>query len=101
MRIELVRNPDILADLGAVREGGRPVLVGFALESQDLEAAARGKLERKKVDLVVGNHAAVAFGGHENEALLVSQEGAVALPRMDKRELAARILERVAELLGA
>ncbi|MBI2897044.1 MAG: bifunctional phosphopantothenoylcysteine decarboxylase/phosphopantothenate--cysteine ligase CoaBC [Deltaproteobacteria bacterium] len=101
-QLDLVPNPDILAELGARRDGGRlPVLVGFAVETEDLEANARQKLEKKKVDLVVANRAEVGFGGAENEALLVSREGVQALARMSKDDLADRILDRVCELLSA
>lgn len=101
VRLELVPNPDILAELGARRNGARrPVLVGFAVETGDLEASARTKLETKKVDLVVANLAEVGFGGIQNEALLVSRDGTSTLPRMSKADLAERILDRVRELLA-
>ncbi|MCZ6806788.1 MAG: bifunctional phosphopantothenoylcysteine decarboxylase/phosphopantothenate--cysteine ligase CoaBC, partial [Deltaproteobacteria bacterium] len=51
LQLELVRNPDILADVGAKRGRRHAVLVGFALETENLEQAARGKLERKGADL--------------------------------------------------
>ena len=57
------------------------------------------KLRRKRVDLVVANHAAVAFGGASNEAVLVSADGAERLPAMTKDALADRILDRLRALL--
>lgn len=96
--IELVRNPDILLELGARRTGPLPVLVGFAVETTNVEAYARDKLMRKKVDLVVANEARHGFGGDENEAMLVSPDGTLVLPRMSKRDLGDRILTRVREL---
>lgn len=96
--IELVRNPDILQDLGERREGPLPVLVGFALETTNVEAYARDKLVRKRVDLVVANEAKNGFGGEDNLAMLVSHEGTRDLPRMPKTELADRILDRALEL---
>lgn len=96
--IELVRNPDILLELGQNRVGALPVLVGFALETKDVEAYARDKLVRKKVDLVVANEARVGFGGDENEALLVTADATLPLPRMTKTALADRILDRIREL---
>lgn len=95
LALELVRNPDILAGLGAARNGARPVLVGFALETEDVVASARGKLERKKVDLVVANHASDAFGTETNRVTLVSADGEEALGVLDKRAVADRILDRV------
>ncbi|AKF07103.1 bifunctional phosphopantothenoylcysteine decarboxylase/phosphopantothenate--cysteine ligase CoaBC [Sandaracinus amylolyticus] len=97
--IELVRNPDILADLGASRRGARPVLVGFAVETENLVAAARTKLETKKVDLVVANHASVAFEGDDNEATLVTRDDEESTGRVSKHALADRILDRVHALL--
>ena len=97
--VELVRNPDILAELGAQRSGKRPVLVGFAMETQDIADYARRKLVEKRVDLVVGNHAATGFGGDENEAIFVSASGDQQLPRMTKRALGDRIWDHVLSLL--
>lgn len=99
LTIELVKNPDILAELGAQRTGKRPVLVGFAMETHDVATYGRQKLLNKRVDLIVANEAAVAFGGDDNQATLVSHAGDEALPAMSKRELAHRILERARALL--
>jgi phosphopantothenoylcysteine decarboxylase/phosphopantothenate--cysteine ligase len=94
MRIDLVKNPDILAELGAQRRGAHPVLVGFAMETQNVAAYGRGKLEAKRVDMIVANAAAVAFGGDDNQATLVTHAGDEALPVMSKRSLAGHILSR-------
>lgn len=96
--IRLVRNPDLLAGLGArrKREGKGPALIGFAVETEHLLEAARGKLERKAVDLIVANHASVAFEGDDNEATLVSAAEAEPTGRISKRALADRILDRIA-----
>jgi len=96
MQLALLRNPDILAGLGAAREGRSPVLVGFALETQDVVENARSKLVRKGVDLVVANHAAGAFGTETNTVTLISADAETPLPLMDKREVAGRILDWVA-----
>jgi phosphopantothenoylcysteine decarboxylase/phosphopantothenate--cysteine ligase len=96
--ISLVRNPDILAGLGARRASGgqtRPYLVGFAVESRDVAAFARQKLVRKQVDLVVGNPADVAFEGDENEAWLVDANTTEATGRITKRALAEAIISRI------
>jgi phosphopantothenoylcysteine decarboxylase/phosphopantothenate--cysteine ligase len=100
MSIELVRNPDILADLGRSRKGRRPVLVGFAMETGDPVAYAKRKLVEKKVDLMVANEAAVGFGRDDTQAALVARDGVKRLPPMSKAELADRILDRVRKLLG-
>jgi len=98
--LEFVRNPDILADVGAKR-GQRPsVLVGFALETEKLEEAARGKLERKAADLIVANEASDGLGGDTNRATLVDATSATPLPEMSKKALANQILDRVRTLLN-
>ncbi len=102
--IALVKNPDVLAEIGAARDArSRPVLVGFALETQEgegLVAYARGKLASKRCDFVVANVAKDALGGDENRATLVSADGADALLPMTKRALADAILSRVKTTLG-
>jgi phosphopantothenoylcysteine decarboxylase/phosphopantothenate--cysteine ligase len=99
MRIELVKNPDLLAGLGQARTGKRPVLVGFAMETNDVCGYARRKLVEKRVDLVVANEAAVGFGRDDTQVTLVDAEGDEALPPGSKRAAAAHILDRVARLL--
>jgi phosphopantothenoylcysteine decarboxylase/phosphopantothenate--cysteine ligase len=99
LKLELVRNPDILADVGAKR-GQRPsVLVGFALETENLEQAARDKLEQKSADLIVANEASSGLGGDTNRVTLVDARSASPLPEMSKRALADQILDRVRTLL--
>ena len=100
LTLELVKNPDILADLGAARAGSRPVLVGFALETQNVVAYARGKLEKKRIDLVVANHADDGLGGDTNVATLVHAAGDEALGKLTKHELADRIWDAVLARLG-
>lgn len=99
LTIDLVKNPDILFELGQKRTGKHPVLVGFAMETNDLTTYARRKLTEKKCDFVVANEAAVGFGGDDNQATIVSPSGDEALPPMSKVELANRILDRVRALL--
>jgi phosphopantothenoylcysteine decarboxylase/phosphopantothenate--cysteine ligase len=93
--------PDILAELGERR--GDAVLVGFAAETEDLEAAGRNKLEAKRADIVVVNlvgREATGFGADTNEAMIVVATGDdVPFRRWTKRELAAAVLDRVAASL--
>jgi phosphopantothenoylcysteine decarboxylase/phosphopantothenate--cysteine ligase len=101
MALELVPNPDLLAEVGAARSGNKPVLIGFAVETDTDEkviAYARGKLTAKRVDLVVANHASDAFGRDDNRAFLVDPDGAEPLGILSKPALADRILDRVARL---
>jgi phosphopantothenoylcysteine decarboxylase/phosphopantothenate--cysteine ligase len=101
LTIRLVKNPDILAELGAARAASSvslPVLVGFAVETNDLIAYARAKLSRKGCDLVVANLAEDGFEGADNRVTLVRADAEEALPRMDKRAVADRILDAARDL---
>ena len=100
LKLELIRNPDILADVGAKRTQRPSVLIGFALETKNLEQAARGKLERKAADLIVANEVSAGLGGDTNRATLVDAASATPLPEMPKRALANQILDRVRTLLA-
>jgi phosphopantothenoylcysteine decarboxylase/phosphopantothenate--cysteine ligase len=100
LTLELVRNPDILADVGAKRTTMPSVLVGFALETTNLEASARDKLGRKRADLIVANEASAGLGRDTNRATLVDDSGATALPEMTKAALADQILDRIRALLS-
>lgn len=100
--IELVRNPDILADLGRARTEPRarkPVLVGFAMETNDVVSYGRKKLVDKQVDLIVANEASV-FGREDTQATLISRDEEISVPPTTKVELAHRILDRVLALFG-
>ena len=93
--IALVENPDILATMGARKRDGQ-VVVGFAAETEDVEANAKRKLASKHADFIVGNLVGDGrgFGADENEVVVVSGSGAEKLPIMGKRALADAILDR-------
>jgi phosphopantothenoylcysteine decarboxylase/phosphopantothenate--cysteine ligase len=106
--LELVPNPDLLAELGrkraALAERARPLLVGFAVETDSddrIIELAREKLRKKQVDVVVANHASDAFGKDDNRAFWVEEQKADALGRLPKGELADAILDRVVAKLPA
>ncbi|HXO24406.1 MAG TPA: bifunctional phosphopantothenoylcysteine decarboxylase/phosphopantothenate--cysteine ligase CoaBC [Streptosporangiaceae bacterium] len=91
--LRLAENPDILAGLAAQRGPGgtRPVLVGFAAETDTSEQAARAKLARKGCDLLVVNPVGngLGFGTPDNEAVVYGADGAVTrIARGPKEELA-------------
>lgn len=65
LNIEMVRNPDILAEVSALKK--RPFCVGFAAETQDLESYARGKLTKKNLDMIVGNLVGQSSGGFNTD----------------------------------
>jgi phosphopantothenoylcysteine decarboxylase/phosphopantothenate--cysteine ligase len=101
--LELVRNPDILAEL--CQEKGSRVIVGFAAESEDVIESARRKIARKGCDLLVANDVSAADSGFDvdrNTVSFVWPAGDVeSLPPLGKDEVADRLLDRVAKLLGA
>lgn len=100
LAIELEKNPDILAEIGARKEGR--TLVGFAAETEDLVGNATSKLHRKNLDMVVANDVSLEGAGFHvdtNIAKLLFRDGRVEeLPLMGKEELAGIILDRVAVL---
>jgi phosphopantothenoylcysteine decarboxylase/phosphopantothenate--cysteine ligase len=96
MTLELTPNPDILSEVGHARRGPRPVLIGFALETDSDErviANARQKLSEKRVDLVVANHAGDALERDDNRAALVTETHEEPLIKLSKVTLAERILD--------
>lgn len=99
--VRLVPTPDILRELGERKEGR--VLVGFAAETEDLEASGRAKMERKNLDLVVANEVGregTGFGSETNRAAILSRAGDDApLRTWTKRELAVELCDRLAKLL--
>lgn len=97
-QLGLVRNPDILWELGHTRSGDRPVLVGFAAESEALLTGARSKLVSKGVDLMVAN-SVDAFAAEENQVTFVTPRGDEAVGRMTKVQGATIIVDRVRDLV--
>jgi phosphopantothenoylcysteine decarboxylase / phosphopantothenate---cysteine ligase len=102
--LSLVENPDILAGLGAQRGPGsaRPVLVGFAAETDTAEQAARSKLARKGCDMLVVNPVGngLGFGTPDNEAVVYGADGTVTqIPRGPKETLANVVWDLVVAAL--
>jgi len=100
LSLELDPTPDILHELG--RKKGDRLLIGFAAETEDLEAEARRKLESKNCDMIVANKVGVpgtGFESDENEVLLVPRGGeSVPVERAPKRQIADRILDQILSL---
>jgi phosphopantothenoylcysteine decarboxylase/phosphopantothenate--cysteine ligase len=101
--IVLEATPDILAELGDAKRPGQ-ILVGFAAETHDVEAAGRQKLERKHLDLLVANlvgREGTGFGSDTNDAAILSADGDdVSLRSWTKHELAGALCDRIAALLN-
>ena len=101
LTLELVRNPDILAEV--VQKRGTRTIVGFAAETDHLLENARGKLARKGCDLIVANDVSrsdIGFDVDRNEVVIVGPgpDELREIPAGPKSEIAARILERVLEV---
>lgn len=97
MKIELERTDDILGWLGAHRREGQ-FLCGFSMETRDLLANSRAKLERKNIDMIVANNLkteGAGFGTDTNVVTLITKEGQTELPKMTKQEVAHRLLDEI------
>ncbi|MBR5853364.1 MAG: bifunctional phosphopantothenoylcysteine decarboxylase/phosphopantothenate--cysteine ligase CoaBC [Alistipes sp.] len=96
MSIELKRTKDIAKELGATK--GDRILVGFALETNDEEANAEGKLKRKNLDFIVLNSLrdkGAGFGVDTNKITLIDANGSQEHPLMSKREVASIIVDKI------
>jgi len=103
LTLHLERNPDIIAEIGAKKENR--VLVGFAMESEDLVENARSKLLGKNMDLIVANDLHQVGAGFQSDTNIIKildpQGGVEEVPLMDKMDIANRILDRVKMLTNA
>jgi len=102
--LRLVENPDILATLAASGPRRPRLVVGFAAETDNVEANARAKLARKGCDWIVANDVAGngVMGGDRNAVMIVDRGGIEHWPLADKAEVAMKLARRIAdELNGA
>jgi phosphopantothenoylcysteine decarboxylase / phosphopantothenate---cysteine ligase len=103
LSLSLVRTPDILAGLGRLEK--RPLLVGFAAETTNLDEFAAGKLKEKNADMIVANDVSqrdAGFNVETNRARLLFRDGRVLeYPLMSKDALASVILDHMAAELAA
>ena len=100
MKVELIRNPDILASVAAMKRA--PFTVGFAAETENAVANARQKLKAKGADVMAANQVADddnVFGNDENSVTLIDKDGEAVLAKTDKYRLAVQIIEHIAPLL--
>ncbi len=99
LHLELENTPDILKELRKVKKD--QLLVGFALETEDLVANAEKKLKEKGLDFIVANDPSFGFGKDTNKVMLIDRNGRVdTLPSLHKDDVADRILDWVSELSG-
>jgi phosphopantothenoylcysteine decarboxylase/phosphopantothenate--cysteine ligase len=97
MTLQLRPNPDILGTVAARRKA--PFCVGFAAETENLEAYADAKRRRKQVPLLAANLAQHAFGADDNQLILFDDQGRHELPRAPKIALARALIAHIAKLL--
>jgi len=101
LTLELVRTPDILAEVAAQAQGLK-LVVGFAAETCDVEHYARGKLAAKHLDLIIANQVGIANCGFEsdcNTATAYWEGGNREFPSTTKEHLAGQLLDLIAERL--
>jgi len=99
MSIALEPTVDILATVAARAKA--PFCVGFAAESHDVAKLGEEKRRRKKLAMLVANRAQDAMGADDNEVTILDDDGAHALPRMDKLALARRLVGEIAARMKA
>jgi phosphopantothenoylcysteine decarboxylase/phosphopantothenate--cysteine ligase len=103
MTLTLARNPDIIAEVG--KKKGNRILVGFAVETENLIENAQVKMVNKNMDLIVANdvtQAGAGFGYDTNIIRILDRDGGQQeLPIMDKMEAADRILDRIRNIIIA
>jgi len=101
LTISLERNPDIIAEIG--KKKGKRILVGFAMESENLVDYATEKMVKKNMDFIVANdltQEGAGFRTDTNIINIIARDGEMErLPLMSKASVADRILDRVKELI--
>ena len=102
--MNLVENPDILANLSKAGNSRPALVVGFAAETENIAANAAAKRLKKGCDWILANDVSAAsgtFGGDENQIHFVTETNAEDWPRMSKDDVAARLIDQVARHLNA
>ena len=102
LSIELSKNPDILETLG--KKKGDRILVGFAAETNNLEAYAREKMARKNLDMIVANDVSAPGAGFDHDTNIVTiiralDDARVSYDKMTKAEVADIILDQVLDVI--
>ncbi len=101
--LELTENPDILATVSKLKEDRPDLVIGFAAETENVVENAKAKLKRKGCDWIVANDVSPetgVMGGDRNTVHLVTALDVEDWPRMEKTEVARRLLQRIADQVG-
>ncbi|MBA6389954.1 bifunctional phosphopantothenoylcysteine decarboxylase/phosphopantothenate--cysteine ligase CoaBC [Colwellia sp. BRX10-3] len=100
MQLNLIKNPDIVADVAALKN--KPFTVGFAAETQNVEHYARDKLVRKNLDMIAANNVATqgqGFNSDDNALIVFTASDEKVLPLMSKSELAKKLVQHIQQSL--
>lgn len=101
MILELTKNPDIIGELGMLKENR--ILVGFAAETENLLENASEKLKKKNLDLIIANDVSksdIGFGSDNNEVIIIETSGRTKhVPMMSKEEIANIIFDSVKKVI--
>lgn len=100
LTVEMERTEDILGYLGKHKSPGQ-FLCGFSMETRDLAANSRAKLEKKNLDMIAANNLKVegaGFGTDTNVLTLLTREEEISLPLMSKEAAAMKLLDKILEL---
>lgn len=98
MTIELVKNRDIVADVAALTD--KPFTVGFAAESENLVEYARGKLQRKNLDVIIANDISsegIGFNSDDNAVTVIDAGSEIHIGQRNKNQLARELIALLAE----
>ena len=101
--LSFAENPDILAHVAQLKKGRPSLVVGFAAETNDVEANATAKRKRKGCDWIVANDVSPEtgiMGGSENAVSIISDAGVEEWPRMSKDNVARKLAQRIAEAIA-
>ncbi|MGH6830909.1 MAG: bifunctional phosphopantothenoylcysteine decarboxylase/phosphopantothenate--cysteine ligase CoaBC, partial [Methylocella sp.] len=102
--LAVIENPDILRTIAARKDKRPMIVVGFAAETEKIVEHAREKLVRKGCDLIVANDVSAGagvFGGDRNKVHIVTPKGVETWPDMSKRDVARRLMRKLADTLLA
>lgn len=99
LQLKLVRNPDIISEVARLKN--RPIVVGFAAETEDLVANGKKKLAMKNLDLLFANHATNTFNSDTVAVTAITASGEDSLPEGRKEVVARSMLNRIAEILNS
>ncbi len=96
MNIHLIKNPDIIATVAAKPD--KPFTVGFAAETQNVLAYARGKLEKKNLDMIIANDVSnkdIGFNSDDNAIIIIDKDQEKECPQASKYQLAQQIINHI------